>query len=219
MVDAKGAVLAGASPSKGDTEKTLRRDAFVCRCCGFESKKYQRVIASDLLSPDGGADGFVTVCPLCELAAMLERAGQTGAGQIVWLPEMSQAEVSHLARALYIAKAGANADLAKAAARTLDVLAGRRAEAKKRLGTDDPLILAAAMAEQVNAPAYAARQKKMEGLRLLPLGRYFVPVRGRETDVFPQMIAYWTSPEGPFGKLPVDAWSKLFEETSAKAAG
>lgn len=158
----------------------------------------------------------MTVCSFCEMSLALDRAGLTGAGILVWLPELSQAELNHVVRALYVARE-AEGTLAKAATRTLEVLTARRSEAKKRLGTDDPLLLATALLEEVDDKAYAARVAKLEGLRLLPLDRCLVRQGGGDVNVFPQMLKYWTSSAGPFGRLPVAEWEKMFEEVSAKA--
>jgi len=142
----------------------------------------------------------------------------SGAGHLIWLPEISQGDLNQAVRALYVACDSGHAVLAKAARRTLEVLTARRAEAKKRLGTDDPLLLATALQEQIDAKTYAGREEKLEGIRFLPLDRYFVIQRGKDVNVFPAMLDYWKSPEGPFGKLPVDSWTKLFEEISVTAA-
>ncbi len=218
-LDAKGAVSKEKAPSKSQFEKTLGRDSFSCRCCGFFSKKYQRVLPMNALSSGkGGGEDFVTICSFCELTATLDRAGQTGAGYLIWLPEISQGELNHVMHALYVARESACAELSKAASRTLDVLTARRAEAKKRLGTDDPLIFATALLEQVEPNGDAARATRLEGIRFLPLDRYFIPVRGQETNVFPQMLTYWGSSEGPYGKIPVDQWTALFADVTAKAS-
>lgn len=215
--DASGAAN-GRKPTKAQTEKTLVRDSFACRCCGFESKKYQRIIPLSCVSPSAKEGEWITVCTFCELTANLDRAGLSGVGFLVWLPELSQAELNNTVRALYVARDSDTPQLTKAAVRALEVLTARRAEAKKRLGTDDPLLLATALYEQVDDKAYAARVAKLEGVRFLPLDRYLVQQRnGKDVNVFPQMMAYWTSPEGPFGKIPVSEWTALFEEVKAKA--
>lgn len=217
MSDAGGTAFKSRTPSKAQVEKIILRDAGACRCCGFTSKKFQRVIYLRDIDEKAKEDELVTVCTFCEMTANLDRAGLTGAGHLIWLPEMTQADVNNAVRALYVAIESGSDPLAKAARRTLDVLMARRAEAKKRLGTDDPLLLATALQEQVDAKTYAARLKKLEGLRFLPLDRFFALQGGKEVNVFPVMLSYWMSPEGPFGKLPVDQWTKLFEEVSEKA--
>lgn len=212
--DAGEAVSLDRPLSKDQMEKTLWRDAYACRCCGFVSKKFQRVIVADGAKA-GGEDSLITACTFCEMCFALDRAGMTGAGILIWLPELSQAELNHVMRAIYIARASSDA-LAAAASRTLDVLTARRAEAKKRLGTDDPLILATAFQEELEAKAYAARTAKLEGVRLMPTERYLVRQRGGDTNIFPQMVDYWTSPEGPFGQTPVSEWAAMFDGVASR---
>jgi len=217
--DAGEAASKSQVPSPKQTEQALKRDGYTCRCCGFESKKYQKVVSASLLPSQSGVkeSDFVTVCTFCEMTMMQERAGLTGAGYIIWLPELTQAELNHAVRALYIAQKSDDEELKNAAARTLDVLTLRRSEAKKRLGTDDPLVLATAFHELVTPANYQARAEKMEGLRFLPFARYIVRQNGTDKDIFEEMLSYWTSFEGPFGDLPVSGWKKLFDEVLIKA--
>ncbi len=196
----------------------MGRDGFACRCCGFKSEKYQRVISLDPSSSAAlDADELITVCTFCERCFSLDQAGLTGTGRLIWLPELSQAELNHVARALYIARASNDdEEFSDAASRTLEVLMARRAEAKKRLGTDDPLLLATAFHEAVDDVTYNARGEKMEGIRLFPLDRYLVRQRTGDVDVFPQMLNYWMSSAGPYGQKPVAEWKALFESVSEK---
>lgn len=218
-LDASGAAPKGRLPTKSQTEKTLARDSFTCRCCGFEGKKYLRAMPLSLVSSSAKEGELITVCTFCELTANLDRAGLMGGGFLIWLPEISQAELNNIVRALYVARASDDEALSKAASRTLEVLTARRAEAKKRLGTDDPLLLATALYEQLDDKAYAARVAKLEGVRFLPLDRYLVQQRGgKDVDVFPQMLGFWKSPEGPYGKVPVSEWTALFNEVREKAS-
>ncbi len=213
-LEAGGAASLSRIPTKDQAEKALRRDGFACRCCGFTSKKFQRVIFHEA-APE--SEGPVTVCTFCEMCFAIDRTGLTGAGLLIWLPELSQAELNHVARALHVAQAS-DGPLAKPSARTLEVLMARRLDAKKRLGTDDPLLLATALLEELDEKAYAARVAKMEGIRLLPLNRYFIRQGREDVNIFPQMLNYWTSSSGPFARTPVAEWEKLFEQVTAKAA-
>lgn len=148
----------------------------------------------------------------------LERSGLNGTGHLIWLPEISQADLNHMVRALYVAQAGGDEELAKAARRTLEVLTARRSEAKKRLGTDDPLLLATVMRERMDSGMYKTRADKLEGIRLLPKDRCIVQQQGADLNIFPAMLEYWTSPEGPYGQAPVSEWTHLFNEMSARAS-
>lgn len=191
------------------SDEILARDGYTCRCCGFYSPKFQRVIPWD--STIHKAEPFVTVCSFCELSFALERTGITGAGILIWLPEMTQAELNHIIRAIYVARAEGGA-LADSATRALEVLLARRTEAKKRLGSDDPLILATVLVEKTTSQDYDARLEKLDGLRLLPLDRWLVRLHDNDIDLFPKLLNYWMSDEGPFGSCRSDGWGKMFED-------
>lgn len=197
--------------AKAHMDKALKRDNNTCRFCGFHSERYQRAI------PYASGDNipFVTACTFCEQCLMLDRAGLMGSGLLIWLPEIAQAELNHIARAIYVAKA-TKGPMAEAAARALEALTSRRAEAKKRLGSDDPLLLATVMHESLTDEENEQAAGKLEGVRLMPLDKYLV--RGSKGDVnqFPQLVKYWASSEGPFASMPVAEWDKML--TSASAA-
>lgn len=202
--DAKGG---GRPPSKPETEKILNRDGYTCRFCGFSSAHYQRVVPT--------SDGYVTACTFCEQVVALERAGLMGGGILIWLPEISQAELNHIARAAYIARDDEDqTDMADAAARAIDALAARRTEAKKRLGTDDPLVLATVLHENLTDKESAAAAKKLDGVRLLPNDKYMVRGKGGDVNGFPQMVTFWRSPQGPFGQIPAASWRDLFAKVA-----
>jgi intracellular multiplication protein IcmJ len=194
-------------PSKSKAEKTLKRDGFSCRFCGFSSPQYQRVIPFK--------DEFVTVCSFCEQVLFLERAGMMGSGVLIWLPEVTQAELNHIARAIYVAREDEDGKMAAAATRALDALLSRKIDAKKRLGSEDPLLLSSVLSEHLTDKERSAAIRKLEGIRLLPLDKYIVRIRGSETNVFPRIVKFWRSEKGPFAKLPTDAWQKLFAKIPA----
>jgi intracellular multiplication protein IcmJ len=194
-------------PSKSDAEKILQRDDFSCRFCGFRSTQYQRVIAAD--------DGFVTACSFCEQVRALERAGMMGGGVLIWLPEITQAELNHIARAIYIARTDEDSPVAALATRTLDALMARRTEAKKRLGSDDALLLATILHENLNDAERKSAAEKLEGVRLMPSDKYMVRGKNGEINGFPQMVKFWRSPQGPFAQVPTNDWQALFDKVAA----
>lgn len=213
--DAGGAAFKSRSKLKSAMEKALRRDDYSCRCCGFHSEKFQRVVPAGNFS--GTTDEFITLCSFCEQCFSLERTGLSGSGFLIWLPEISQADLHHIMRAIYVARASDH-PLGKAAGQAFDALMARRTEAKKRLGSDDPLLLATVLYENLTDAEYAKSAAKLEGIRLLPLDRLLVRGSRGDANQFPQMVAYWTSEEGPFASLPVDSWGPLFESVISKAA-
>ncbi len=206
--------MGGGVIPRQQAEKAMRRQDYTCQCCGFRSLQFQRVIKAGAAGL-GGKDPseIATVCRFCELCLALDIAGATGGGILIWLPEIAQTDLNSLARAIYVAKSAPDAaegKLAAAATRALDALMARRSEAKKRLGSDDPLLLATVFMENLNDAEYAARGAKLDGIRLLPLDHW--PVYGPNGDhnQFPNMIRYWRSTEGPYGKLPVESWLEKF---------
>ncbi len=199
------------SPDKQQTDKTLRQDDYTCRFCGFRAQHYQRVI------PYAGGDKglpFVTACTFCEQCMILERAGMMGSGILVWLPEIAQAELNHIARAVYVGRAGGG-EIAALADRTLDALMARRADAKKRLGSDDPLLLATVLHETLTDEEIRKTTAKLDGIRLLPLDKHLV--RGQKGDInqFPRIVKYWCSAEGPYADFPAEKWVEMFKTASA----
>ncbi len=191
-----------------------RQDDFVCQFCGFRAEKFQRTVQGAWAGHERAA---LTACIFCEQCFTLENVGIVGSGYLVWLPEMSQAELHHLCRAIYVARAqGRQELLASRAQAALDSLLSRRAEAKKRLGSDEPLLLGTALLENLSAEEYQAREKKLAGIRLLPLNRRLGATRGEggATDQFPAILDYWMSPRGPFAGAPVDGWIRQFPAAS-----
>ncbi|MDR3448648.1 MAG: type IV secretion protein DotN, partial [Alphaproteobacteria bacterium] len=168
---------------------------------------FQRIVPVD--------SDFVTACSFCEQVVALERAGLMGGGVLVWLPEITQAELNHIARAIYIAQADEGTPMADAATRALDAIMGRRGEAKKRLGSDDPLLLATLMHENLNDKERAAAVKKLDGIRLMPLNKHMVNTKSGVINGFPQMVKFWRSEAGPYGKLPPAQWQDLFTKLAA----
>jgi intracellular multiplication protein IcmJ len=195
------------APSKSQADKALRRDDYTCRFCGFRSEQYQRVIPAD-------NGKLVTSCTFCEQCLYLERAGITGAGALLWLPEIGQAELNHIARAIYIAGASQE-KLAKESARAIEALQARRSEAKKRLGSDDPLLLATALHESLTEKEYARATDKLAGIRLLPVDKHMARGARGDADQFPAMIKYWCSDQGPYAELPVAKWGDVLKAASA----
>ena len=138
-----------------------------------------------------------------------------GGGVLIWLPEITQAELNHIARAIYVARADETGDTADAATRALDALMSRRTEAKKRLGSDDPMLLATVLHENLTESERAEAIRKLEGVRLMPLDKHMVRGRNGDTNGFPQIVKFWRSPSGPFASVPTSEWQALFAKVAA----
>ncbi len=157
----------------------------------------------------------MTACTFCEQVLFLERAGIMGSGVLIWLPEITQAELNHIVRAIYVARADETGPLAAAANRALDALMARRTDAKKRLGSDDPLLLTSVLQEHLTDKERRNAIGKLEGIRLLVLDKHIARARGSDVNVFPKIVAFWRSEHGPFAKLPPSEWKKMFAKIAA----
>ena len=194
--------------------KILERDKNTCRFCGFESKKYQEILILNHQEDDIRTANLATSCIFCHQCFHLEKVSQMRSGALIWCPELSQAEINQLTKAIYIARISQGA-MADAARKSLDTLMARREEVKTRLGTDDPFILSTVLRDYLSSKSYAGRVEKLDGVRLLPLDRRIIKEGDLEFNQFPQILAYWRSKDGPFGNIPPNKWIEQFRDLAA----
>lgn len=192
-------------------QKILDRDRNACACCGFESAKYQEILYLNGNPVDTRPENLATVCIFCHQCFNLDQVAQMRSGVLVWLPEISQTDLHHIARAVYVARIS-QGPVADAARRALDVFMQRREECRTRLGTDDPFILSSVMRDYISGKAYEGARQKLEGIRLFPLDRRIIKEADLEFNQFPQILAYWRSKDGPFGGMLPRQWVDIYRE-------
>jgi len=197
--------------------KIFERDKYACRCCGFESQKYQDILFLNGKAADIAPGNLATACIFCHQCFNLDKVGEMRSGVLIWMPEVSQSDLHHIARATYVARIS-QGPVADAARRVLDIFMQRREEAKKRLGTDDPYILSSVLTDYISPRAYEQRQKKLEGIRLFPLDRRIIREADLEFNQFPQILAFWRSKNGPFGNVVPRQWLGIYKKLQKKAA-
>ncbi|MDX1922108.1 MAG: hypothetical protein SFW65_03135 [Alphaproteobacteria bacterium] len=194
-------------------QHTFEKDSFTCCYCGFKAKQFQKAIPKDWAVNDPRDSEMVTACIFCEQCFNLESVGPMASGTLIWLPEISQATLHHIMRAVYASRAQmdiAPENIRNCADRTFEVLFNRRGEAKRRIGTDDPMVLAAALLENVSEETFRKREEKFNGIRLMPLDKRMIPsASGKDNDQFPRIIEYWVSSEGPLGNMPPATWEAM----------
>lgn len=192
-------------------QKILERDKHTCRFCGFTSQKYQEVHILNGNPADTTVNNLQTACIFCHQCFDLEKTSQMKSGVLIWLPEISQADLHHMARAIYVARIS-QGSMAETAKNAYETLIGRREEAKARIGTDDPFILATVMRDFLTPRYYAMRDKKLDGVRLFPLDRRIIKEGDLEFNQFPQILAYWRSKDGPFGGRVPHQWKNIYAQ-------
>lgn len=207
-----GSVSSTSSKLPKDVKQAiLERDEHTCQCCGFQSKKYQEILYKNHDPADHAEDNLLTTCIFCHQCFHLETVSDMKSGVLIWLPEISQAQLHHIARAIYVARIS-QGPVAEAARKSLDILMGRREEAKNRIQTDDPYILATVLKDYMGPKHYAMREKKLDGLRLFPLDRRIIKEADLEFNQFPQILAYWRSKDGPFGGKTPPQWISIYQQ-------
>jgi intracellular multiplication protein IcmJ len=202
-------------------QKLFERDDFTCRCCGFKSAKYQDIHHINGVRSDLRPENLATICIFCQQCFHLDRVSVMRSGVLVWLPEIPQAALHHIVRAIYVARIS-QGPVADAARRSLEVLLSRREDARARLGTDDPYILATVLRDYITDKSYEMREAKLDGIRLFPLDRRIIKEADLEFNQFPQILAYWRSKDGPFGGMVPKQWVGLYKgalEAASPGAG
>jgi intracellular multiplication protein IcmJ len=187
----------------------LTRDDYTCRYCGFQSRKYQEVSFIGQKSEDTKPQHYATACPFCHQCFHLEKIDRMQSGVVIWLPEIGQAALHHICRAIYVARIS-RGPMADAARDAMESLLLRKAEAASRLGTDSPKILSSVLQDFLETSEYKVRLNKLKGFRILPLDRRIIKEGELEFNQFPQVLAFWRSKDGPFGEMPPRKWGEMF---------
>ncbi len=198
-------------------QKIFERDDHTCRYCGFRALKYQEVQPVNGMADDMRPENLATACIFCHQCFNLDRVGQMRSGVLIWLPEVSQVDLHHIARAVYVARVS-QVPASEASKRILEILMRRREEVKRRLGSEDPQLLSLVFKEYLTARHYGLREKKLEGVRLFPLDRRIIREADLEFNQFPQILAYWRSKDGPFGSRMPQQWLDMHRDIVRKAA-
>lgn len=197
--------------------KVFERDHHTCVFCGFKAQKYQDIHFVDQNPANTRMENMQTSCMYCAQCFDLEKTAAMKSGVLVWMPEIAQEDLAHIARAIYVARIS-QGTMAECARGALETLMGRRTEAISRVGTDDPFIMATVMRDFLGSRQYGARAQKLNGLRLFPLDRRIVKEGDLEFNQFPQILAYWRSKDGPFGGRAPNMWRGIYNDALKKAA-
>ncbi len=217
-----GARSTGSVSSVSDTiskelkQKIFARDNDTCQCCGFQAKKYQEILFLNNDKTDFSEDNLKTACIFCHQCFNLDKISTMRSGVLLWLPEIQQADLHHIARAIYVARIS-QGPIAEAARKSLDSLMTRREAVRERIGTDDPYILSTVLSDYLTDAHYKNRDKKIEGIRLFPLDRRIIKETDLEFNQFPQILAYWRSKGGPFGGKIPKKWFDIYHQIQKAA--
>lgn len=179
-------------------QQILERDDFTCAYCDFRSPKYQHVHHLNDDHAINKPENLATACPLCHQCFHLGLAGVHNSGVMIYLPELTQAQLNNLVRTCFVAIAnkGENEEAARAIYASLE---NRSFIIEETFGpgTSNPSAFGQAFVEMPQE-RYESREKRLPGLRLLP-----------KQQAFAAEIAYWQSEPTIFGKFKDADWKSL----------
>lgn len=86
-------------------KRVFERDAYTCQYCSFQAKEYQEVVNLDGNYLNNKLSNMITACCFCSQCLFLQSVGldEMGGGQLIYLPEIKQADLSSFCHVLFCA--------------------------------------------------------------------------------------------------------------------
>jgi len=85
-------------------QKVFERDQYTCQFCGFQAQEHQEVVNADGDYRNNHISNLVTACVFCTQCSFLDAAGVLyGGGKLIYMPDMTQAELNSLCHVLFCA--------------------------------------------------------------------------------------------------------------------
>lgn len=155
---------------KAFEKKVFVRDKYTCQFCGFQARLFQEVVNVDGDYTHNKLDNMVTACCFCAQCFFIESVGVGGygGGTLVYLPELTQAELNSLCHVLFCAIT--NDTGYKSSAQNIYRSFKYRSQAiedKFGEGTSDPAIFGQLMIDS-NVNTEEVREQLFKNVLLLP---------------------------------------------------
>lgn len=158
-------------------DSVIKRDNYTCRYCSFKAAKYQEVHHFDNNHSNNDPNNLLTVCNLCHQVHHIGVCGMRNAGFLAAIPELTQTEVNHIARAYFVTQVISNDQNTKDKLTGLYALMRARADTLKSAFSVDissPLLFAEILSV-CDEDMFNKRATLMESLRLVPTKEAFHP--------------------------------------------
>jgi len=86
-------------------KRIYERDQYTCQYCGFQAQEYQEIVNLDGNYLNNKISNMITACCFCTQVLFFQAAGidEMGGGQIIYLPELSQADLNSFCHVLFVA--------------------------------------------------------------------------------------------------------------------
>ncbi len=151
-------------------EKIMVRDSYTCQYCGFQAKEYQEIVNADGNYANNKFSNLITACCFCAQCLFIESISldEMGGGQLIYLPEMTQAEVNSFCHVLFCAMGNGTGyqESAQSIYRSFK-FRSQPIENKYGAGTSNPSVLGQLILEY-EAGHPDSKHTILKDLRLLP---------------------------------------------------
>jgi intracellular multiplication protein IcmJ len=147
------------------------RDRYTCQYCGFQAQEYQEIVNIDGNYLNNKSENLITACCFCTQCLFLQAVGidEMSGGQIIYLPEMSQADLNSFCHVLFVAMGNTTGfqDGAQNIYRSLR-FRSQIVENKLGVGASNPNVLGQLMLEYKETHPQQSFENLTRDLRLLP---------------------------------------------------
>ncbi len=152
------------------SKRVHERDHYICQYCGFQAKEFQDVVNLDGNYLNNKLSNMITACCFCSQCLFLQGVGldEMSGGQLIYLPEMSQADLNSFCHVLFCAMGNSTGyqESAQTIYRSFK-FRGQVVENKFGTGTSNPSVFGQMVVEyQDQFPAKGG--EVLKDLRLLP---------------------------------------------------
>jgi intracellular multiplication protein IcmJ len=152
-------------------KRIFERDAYTCQFCGFQAKEYQEIVNLDGNYANNKLGNMLTACCFCSQCLFLESVGvdEMGGGQLIYMPEMSQADLNSFCHVLFCAMENNTAyqDSAQSIYRSLK-FRSQIIENKFGTGTSNPNVMGQIIIESQAEMPSEKKGDVLKDVRLLP---------------------------------------------------
>lgn len=211
-------------------DKALQRDGYRCRFCGFYSRTDMEV---SHLDSDHGNNDISNLAASCFFCHSLDHIGHSGSlkeSVLIWLPEISQAQLNHIVRTCVVARftccdqpitasakpgqkvspIAEGPSILAAADAVMAALSDRAGEAERLVGTSSAKEMGNILQDMaIQRPdLYDQRGERLYGIRLFNLGVKMA--NGK--NVISDHVKQWISPQdsGAYATgLKADTWKNI----------
>src|SRR3990167_3385322 len=149
-------------------KRVFERDQYTCQYCGFLAQEYQEIANVDGNYTNNKLSNMITTCCFCSQCLFLQAVGydDMSGGQLIFLPEVSQANLNSFCHVLFCAMGNGTGyqDSAQAIYRSLK-FRSQPIETKFGSGTSNPAVFGQFLIENPHPDMQA---NLLKDVRLLP---------------------------------------------------